>query len=171
LEGIAKKEEEEIAETEDRLELEDRELVDSQIRWQRNFYDELRKAANHLAVVGLVIRFQHWIEKFVKQSHVQPSKAHKSKLRSQLEALNNFLGVGPVPVEFFEQLANARDSVIHGDSKAKWEFNGAREVAEHYRSGLGLEITEDQLNEAIEKAIAQVKWYDDILDHRAVSRR
>jgi hypothetical protein len=151
LEGIAKQEEDEIAETEESLELEDRDLVDSQIRWQQNFYAELRKAANHLAVVGLVTRFQHWIENFVKQSRASPSRAHKCKLRNQLEALNKSLGVGPVRVAFFEDLVNARDSVIHGDSKAKWEFNGTREVAAHYRSGSGLEITEVQLSEAIEK--------------------
>jgi hypothetical protein len=171
LEGIAKQEQDEIAETHERLELEGRDLVDSQVRWQQSFYADLRTAANHLAAVGLVTRFQHWIGVFVKQSRVRPTKVHECKLGNQLVALNDSLGVGPVPAAFFEDLVNARDSVIHGDSKAEWEFKGTREVAARFRSGSRLEITEDQLNEAIEKAVAQIKWYDEILRSSAVRPR
>lgn len=154
--GIAKLEEYEIAEIRETLGGEDHDVVESQIRWQQGFYDEMRKAANHLAVVGLVTRFQHWIAEFVRVRQMKISTLCKN-----LESLNAALGeAGPVPVLFFEGLVTARDSVIHADSKAEWEHNRPRRVPKDYRNDDELEVTEDQLKEAIEKAIRQVKWYD-----------
>jgi hypothetical protein len=164
LEGISKSEDDEIAETRESLALEDRDLVDSQIRFQEQFYGELRRAANHLALVGLVTRFQHWIEGFAKQLGIQP---HERGLTSQLKALNDKLGEEWVPVDFFKDLVTARDSVVHGDSKAEWPYDKSRrKVAQQYRNGSELEVTADQLKVAIAKAIEQVKWYDEKI-HRS----
>jgi hypothetical protein len=77
---------------------------------------------------------------------------------TQLNALNQDLGNGPVPVDFFEQIVTLRDSVIHGDSQLEW---GGRKVAEEYRSVQGADLSEEQLQEAIQKSIAQVKYYDE----------
>lgn len=76
--------------------------------------------------------------------------------------MNEFLReLPPVPVAFFGELVTARDSVIHGDSKAKWSFDEKpREVAEQYRDGGLLRVTECQLEEAAAKAIELVAWYD-----------
>jgi hypothetical protein len=162
IEGIDKMEREEIAETRKSLELEDPDLVESQVRWQQTFfYDGMRKAATHLAIVGLVTRLQHWIERFVRLKQLQLTK--KKKLVAHIEALNSALGEGPVPITFFEDLVMARDSIIHGDSKAQWPDSRTgtrRVVAKHYQNGGDLEVTENQLKDAIEKAEEQVKWYD-----------
>jgi hypothetical protein len=150
IEAIGKLEQDEIAET--RENFEDRDLADSLIRDHEVFCDDLRIAASQLAAVGLVTRFQHQIEQFVKQVGGKPKKTPKaSRNRDRcirlLEELNASLGDGPVPVKFFKDLVTARNSIIHDDSKATW-------------------ITEVQLREAIEKAVAQVKWYDEKLHER-----
>ena len=61
-------------------------------------------------------------------------------------------------MDFFEKIVTLRDSVIHGDSQMEW---GGRQVAEEYRSVQGADLTEEQLQDAIQKAIAQVKYYDE----------
>ena len=157
VEGITKLEEDEIARTRDSLGLEDPDLVDSQVRWQQSFYVEMRRAANHLAVVGLVTRLEHWIARFVRLNQLPVSSLCKN-----IKVLNDSLHeVGPVKESFFKDLVTVRDSVIHADSKAKWQHKRTREVAKHYRNGGELEVTEDQLKDAISKAIEQVKWYDE----------
>ena len=96
------------------------------------------------------------------------SKAHKSALVRGLEALNEFFDTGPVPVAFFEKIVTLRDSVIHGDSQAEWKHNGKlRVVAYEYRSTMGADLSEEQLQEAIQKAIQQVKWYDEKMRAKA----
>ena len=139
----------ERSKTRESLGREDPDLVDSQVRWQQSFYVEMRRAANHLAVVGLVTRLEHWIARFVRLKQLPVSSLCKD-----LKVLNDSLReVGPVPVAFFKELVTARDSVIHADSKAKWQHKRTREVAKHYRNGGELEVTEDQLKDAIVKAI------------------
>jgi hypothetical protein len=134
--------------------------IGSQIQ---NSYDDFRRAANNQAAVALVTRVQHWIARFAKRVPVAPkSKSKGSLLVSDLGHLNVFLGEGPVPVSFFAELVNVRDSVIHGDSKAEWDFEGKRRyVAAEYASVyLETEISNEQLSVAIAKAIEQVTWYD-----------
>jgi hypothetical protein len=118
--------------------------------------------------VGLVTKLQHWIGKLVKQVGGNPKH-----LRHDLELLNRELGEnGPVPVEFFKDLVSARDSVIHGDSKATWtdgRTGKPRQIAEHQsftgaRAHLAeLELASVQLSEASENAISQVEWYYEVL--------
>jgi hypothetical protein len=165
LEAIDRDEDEELAKIEQASILEDYEIARSITGTLQNFYDDLRLAARRLAVVGLVTRFQHWIIRFVQRRKLGLEKSEKPKLVKQLNALDKDLGMGPVCVEFFENLVGVRDSVIHGDSRAEWEHNGrVRKVAEEYRNPYGdVEITEEQLKEAIEKAIQQVKWYEERL--------
>jgi hypothetical protein len=168
IESICKREQRWIAET--REQFEDQDEVESRITDEEVFCDDLRRAANNLATVGLVTRFQHRIGALVKEVGGKPSYLHK-----ELQQLNEALGNGPVPLNFFEELDTARDSVIHGDSKAAWRDsrNGQlREIAEHHRSFAGqlaeLEISEVQLNEAIENAIKQVEWYIERLAEKKV---
>jgi len=132
----------------------------------------LQRAANNLAVVGLVTRLQHWIIKFVKLSESKklpkPKKPKRKKpgLVSNLALLNGQLGKGPVSVRFFWRLVNVRDSVIHGDSRAEWEFprNKLRGVAKRYLNSWGyVELDPGQLKEAIANAVQQVKWYHEKL--------
>jgi len=148
LEAIARLEEYEIIDMQDALSEEDPEVFSSTARWHAQFYDDLRKAANHLALVGLVTRLQHWISRWIKERKIKVPGKHESLLIKQLGALNDSFGdAGPVPLTFFLDLVMARDSVIHADSKAEWLYNGMpRSVAGRYRNASNdLVVTEDQL--------------------------
>jgi hypothetical protein len=159
--AIDREEDEELAKINNEFNVESREIIDSiQIQLQ-NTYDDFRRAARLLALVALVTRLDHWLSRFAKQrklTRVKPSKPRESKLVSKLNALNQDLGNGPVSVDFFEKIVTLRDSVIHGDSRVQW---GGRMVADEYRGVQGADLSEEQLQEAIQKAIAQVKYYDE----------
>lgn len=167
LEGIDRSEEEELAKSDKDFAHEDFETVRSMTAPLQNFYDGLRQAARRLALVALVTRLQHWIGGFAKQMKAIPCKTkhtgYNSTLANQIGALNKILGIGPIPEIFFEDLATARDSIIHADSRAEWKHNGSlRKVADHYRTPYGdVDLSEEQLKDAIQKAIQQVKWYDE----------
>jgi hypothetical protein len=88
----------------------------------------------------------------------------------QLGDLNKYLGVGPEPVEFFAALVDVRDSVIHADSRAQWEYEKRdsvelRQVEKRYvrETGDELDLSENDLKEAVEKTKAQIIWYDERL--------
>jgi hypothetical protein len=165
LEGITRAEDEEVQQWRDALALQDSQVALSAISHVQNGYEELRGAANRLALVGLVTRLQHWIARFIKEQGLKSGKVHESLLISQLDALNRSLGDGPVPLSYFEDLVNVRDSIIHADSRAEWKHRGAnRRVADHYRNPWGeIEFSEGQLKDAIEQATGQVTWYDEKL--------
>jgi hypothetical protein len=125
-------------------------------------YEEYRQAARQLALVGVVTRLQHWIGQFVEGLPNRPQKLVNSWLIKQLEFLNRELGNGPFPLPFFEDLVTVRDSIVHADSRAKWNFERDREVAARYQNAFGkVELSESQLQEAIDKAVGQVAWYDE----------
>jgi hypothetical protein len=138
----------------------------------RNTHYDLRQAATHLAVVGLVTRFQHWTGKFVQKLGLKPDKASHSLLVSQLEILNRTLGEGPIPILFFEELTVARDSIVHADARAEWHYRGGnKKVAERYCDTFGaVDMTEEHFKSAVEKAIEQLLWYNAKLQARAQSR-
>jgi len=168
LDGIAKAEEAAIAEIEEDLADEAWEVSSSEVSHRQRFYESLQSAANQLAVVGLVIRLDHWIRNLMKKHKIQIVKnqprGDAPTLIKMLDALNRAVkDPSPVNIDFFDALVTARDSVIHGDSQAQWEDSrdqSPRTVAPQYKSGGRLEVTEDQLRDAIAKAIEQVKWYD-----------
>ena len=126
--------------------------------------DELRRAAHNLALVGLITRFDHWLSLFVEELS---NKNARIGVVRKLTTLNERIGEGPIPIDFFENLITVRDSVIHADTKIEWEFSGKkRRVVDRYAnvSSGEIEFTQAHLQEAIEKSIQQVKWYDDQLD-------
>ena len=141
---------------------EDSEVIGSALRWSTIFYENLRRAARNMAVVGLVTRLEHWTEKFTQQAKVSKQSEHRSTLIRKLGDLNNYLGAEHVPIIFFVGLVDARDSVIHADSKAEWEHKGTRAVRKDYTNAYGeLDVSENHLQEAIENVTKQVKWYDE----------
>jgi hypothetical protein len=164
LEGIAKAEDEELAAIEEDLALEGPDVLNSIINGRTMFYAGLREAAHNLAWVGVVTRFHHWITGFVRALPTTPKPYMQQPLAKELETLNKCLGKGPFEVQFFKDLVTVRDSVIHGDSRSEWEFpvKNLRRVADRYvHPGDGdLELSEEQLKEAIEKVVQQVEWYD-----------
>ena len=70
---------------------------------------------------------------------------------------------GRVGIMLRWRVAAARDSIIHADSRAEWKHNGSpRKVAGHYRTPYGdVNLSDEQLKDAIQKTIQQVKWYDE----------
>ena len=130
-----------------------------------NSYDDLRRAAQNLTIVALVTRLSVWIDRFSKK--ITRGKPQNG-LWLQLPELENVLGTGPTPIQFFLDLVTVRDSVIHNNSESKWEHNGkARIVAPQYVNSYGVvELSQDQVEEAIKKCIGQVKWYDERIHAR-----
>lgn len=131
-------------------------------------FEELRKAAIQLALVGVVTRLQHWVGLLVNKAKItvpKPERA-KSKLICQLEALNKSLNCDS-PLLDFENLVNLRDSIVHADSLAQWEYNGPRTVPEHFRDAYGkIRVTEEDLQKFVAKAILQISFYDEVLKQR-----
>ncbi len=168
IEGIARAEDEEMANWQGAVAQEDWEVSSSVLQHERGKFDALRQAANHLALVGIVTRLQHWVGRFVERQGRKPKKhtrldgSGESRLISQLRGLNESLGDGPVPISDFEKLVDVRDSIIHADAQAGWKNDQGRErkIADEYRSACHVELSEDQVKNAVEKAIRQVAWYD-----------
>ena len=152
-------------------EMEDTPELDSEIAYAKSMADDLRNAANQLALVSLVTRLQHSINVFARDL---PDAGRKTGLVPNLKTLNRVLGESLVKVDYFADLVTLRDSVIHADSQVEWSYNGeTRRVPERYcdinRGELNL--TESDLREAIEISIKQVNWYDKRLDEWEASRR
>ena len=126
----------------------------------QNFHSELRRAANHSALVSLVARLEHVTRKFVRELSLG-TEMNRPPVTRDMEALNNALGEAPEPIEIFEKLVTARDSVIHADSQASWKHKGKlRCVANEYvNTNQQLDFNKIHLDEAVEKAIRQVNWY------------
>src|SRR6266513_692441 len=72
LEGIDNAEEKDLAEFQEDIAVEDYETIGSTVSYLQRFYEDLRRAAHLLALVGLVTRFQHWIQRFVEQLKLKP---------------------------------------------------------------------------------------------------
>lgn len=126
--------------------------------------------ARLLAAVALVTRFQHWVGKMAKAAKISAARKMKSDpslLILQLEALNKTFGAAPVPIQFFDELEEVRNSVIHADSKAEWESQPGRwrKVANRYRNARGeTELNDAQLAEAMNKMVEQIRWYEPRVD-------
>jgi hypothetical protein len=185
MEGIDRAEDEELCDIAKNFTPEERDAEADASGHAHHFYDELRLAALSLAIVALVTRLQHWIGRFTKEnkpvsarrkSKVKDAKSTQksnSKLVNQLRALDESLGAGPVPITFFETLVDIRDSVIHHNSEARWEYGGEERAVDsrYWNSAFDrLELTEDLLREAVDNATEQLKWYDERL-HTHASKR
>lgn len=121
------------------------------------YSNELRRAANSLALVGLVTTLHHWISIFVEE--LTKENATDRSLVRNLKTLDERTGVSPIPIQFFEELVTVRDSIIHAHSQIQWTFRHAREVPQRYADTASGEVqfTEADLNEAIQKSITLVK--------------
>ena len=138
--------------------------LDSELAYTTSMADNLRNAANQLALVSLVTRLQHSINVFVKDVG---GRNGAPGLVPNLKLLNRRLGESPIAVTFFADLVSVRDSVIHADSMIEWIHNDEmRRVPERYANTVTGEVNfgESDLREAVEVSIRQVKWYDERLD-------
>ncbi len=67
-------------------------------------------------------------------------------------------------IHFFQDLVTVRDSIIHHGAKAEWNGRGKTSIPARYRSPYAeVEISADQIKEAVAKAVEQVKWYGEKL--------
>jgi len=156
MDGIEREENEAISSLESSPDFDD--LIQSEIRHQRIFYDGLRIAARLLTVVALVTRLHHWAIAYAKRLD---TAREPGGLEKELSCLTCKFGQGRIGMKFFLDLAEIRNSVIHQDSQPKWEYKGHHSVALCYApTGWRLEFSEEQLADAIEKAILQVTWFD-----------
>lgn len=166
LEAIARSEEEARKNTDINLLDADELMVQSVLDEIGHFYYGLERAANNLAIVGLVTRLEHWIGIYARRLPEQ-QKSRQAALVKDLRLLTASLGDGPVSVEFFQDLVTVRDSVIHADAQAEWEYPDGkrRHVADRYTNfhGGSVDIDEDHVKEAVANAVKQVKWYDEKL--------
>jgi hypothetical protein len=170
LDAIDRDEKVEIGKLDSDMSQEDPDTLRSIERDIETFYDDMRRATNNLAAVALVTRVQHRVSRLAKKVPGKPEVA-ESKLVSELDHLNGYLGDGPVPVAFFAELEKVRDSIIHADSNAEWDYRGApRRVANCYKNAYDeTNFSEAQLNDAVAKAIEQVTWYDEKLSSMRTS--
>ena len=135
--------------------------------WE-NFYEDLRVTARNLAVVALITRLQYWIDVYTHRVGKPRSKRNKT-LENNLGFLETELGKPPVRKDFFADLVSVRDSVIHANSRTAWKQSTLqgdvdRSVSPRYVSIANrVEVTEADLADAVQKAITQVKWFDDRL--------
>jgi hypothetical protein len=133
------------------------EVTSSMLFDHRQFYEDLRVAARNSALVTLVTRLHHWLTAYARRLSL--NRQPKSLVK-EMSFLNTAVGNGPVLIAFFKALVDVRDSVIHADSKPEWSHDGTpRGVLPQYRTWR-VEVTEEDLTAAIEKAIEQVMWYD-----------
>lgn len=161
-----------IAEDEERLREErweeretytDEEFYREMLTSDENFYGDLRVAARSQAVVSLVTRMQHWASKYARR--LDKNREPKS-LKKEFEFLNAQIKKdGPEEVAYFVELVDLRDSVVHADSKPHWKYQGKnRSVVPRYApNSWRVEISENDLQYAVAKAIKQMLWYDDQL--------
>jgi hypothetical protein len=159
MESVAKMEEE------DRASLEEGEFF-----YQQTYHRDLRSVACSLAIVAIVTRLEHWVGAFCEKLKIMSSKqgsgqaGYKSKIIGRMKALNATLGHEFIPIDFFVGIVTVRDSVIHGGSKEEWQFQGLRKVEQQYADIFGnLEIEEWQVDEAADKTLKQLIWYEDAI--------
>lgn len=141
----------------------DRDLVRPILADTENYFDDLKVAARNLAMVALVTRLQHWASAYARR--FDSGRETGRPLENELGFLNSNLGTPPEDVSFFCKLAEVRHSVIHNDAQPQWTYKGnKRNVDTRYvPNGYRVEISDEDLAEAIEKAITLIKWYDERL--------
>jgi hypothetical protein len=123
--------------------------------------DDLRQGANQFALVALVTRFQHWVRLYFAE--LTNKGAASISLSKCLATLTIEFGNGPAPDSYFLELETVRDSIIHADSRAEWMGGKTfRSVPSSFRDGSleWVRVSEAQLEEAIQKSIKQINWYD-----------
>lgn len=174
LEGIARAEEEEIERMSEALE--DLDVQNSHAWHVELYYSKMRTAAHNFALVGLVTRLQHWVERFVRLNKVKPEgEKNDHRLCKCLHGLNKAVNATPpIAVEFIDGLVTARDSVIHGDSKSTWfdePHQKQRSVAQRFDDFGDLNVSQSDLEDAVQKSTQLVSWYESSLEKAGMKTR
>jgi hypothetical protein len=156
LQGIDRAEDEEV-EKFDMSKEDERSLVG----WIGRQHDEFRIAANNLALVGLITRFNHWLTHLANRIRDDKDKSFDRSIAKELKFLNGEFKGTPIKPTVFKELVDVRDSIIHADSKASWTYNGdPRQVAPRFTHLGEVRFTEADLHEAFQNALLAVTWYE-----------
>jgi hypothetical protein len=174
--GIATLLDEEKDKVGEQLEGEDYDVLNSHLGWVEKAYDDMRVAARNFALVGVVTRLQHWIQRFVDLNEVKPiGESEDPRLCKLVRGLDKALNKQPpITVEFVKELVDARDSVIHGDSKSTWTDDRSqkpRSIAERFEQWGELNVSQSDLEEAVQKTAELVRWYETSLEKAGMKTR
>jgi hypothetical protein len=74
LDGITRAEDEEMVNWQEALAQQGSEVASSVLHRERGVSDALRRAANQLALVGIVTRLQHWVGRLAEKQGLKPEK-------------------------------------------------------------------------------------------------
>jgi hypothetical protein len=156
LQGVDRAEDEELAKFD--MSKEDERSVAA---WIGHQHDEFRKAANNLALVGLVTRFHHWLTFLANRIRDDKDKSFDRSIAQELGFLNSKFKGAPVKQSVFKVLVDVRDSIIHADSKASWKYQGRSRQIDPKFNHLGeVRFTEADLHEAFQNTLSAVGWYE-----------
>ena len=127
--------------------------------WERG-YQEFFIVARNQTMTALVTRFQHWAGAYARR--LNNVRERGQPLKAELAFLSSNLGNGPFDTAFFLELEEVRNSIIHADAQPTWKYNGRnRTVNPRYvPNGHSVEVSERDINEAVDKCAAQIKFYD-----------
>ncbi len=156
LEGIDRAEAEEVA----KLDVTN-ENQRGVVTWIKGQHDELRRAANNLALVGLVTRFHHWLTYLANRRRDDKDQKFDRSVVKELRFLNSKFKNAPIKPSVFKKLVAVRDSIIHANSRASWKHNGrSRQVDPKFTHLDEVRFTEADLHEAFQNMLWAVGWYD-----------
>jgi len=134
-------------------------------------YDEYRRAATNLALVGLVSRFHHWLTGLANRIRGTAKETFDKSISKEIGFLNSCLPRSPYTYSNFKKWVDVRDSIIHADAKASWMYSGQpRNIESRFKrsDSIGIDIvkgdelnfTEDDLKEAFGGMFEAVRWYE-----------
>jgi len=160
LDGIDRLEQEEITsyvrETDN-----DEATQQSFISWIQGQHENLRTAAIHLALVGLVTRFHHWLVTLANSLRDDTDKTFDKSVQQEMHFLNNNFKSSPHQPRDFAKWIDVRDSVIHADSQAAWQHEGKLRGVESQFTHIGeLHFTATDLQDAFQKMLWAIAWYE-----------
>jgi hypothetical protein len=131
------------------------------ISFIRDQHDLLRSAAVHLAMVGLVTRYHHWLIKFANELRPSKEVTFDMSVQQEMHFLNKQFSPSPHKPHTFEKWVTVRDSIVHADAKATWLFDKKpRNVDPQFNNGGELNFTEKDLQDAYKAMLAAIGWYE-----------
>ena len=130
--------------------------------WIERQHDEFRKAANNLALVGLVARFHHWLIHLANRLRDDKNRTFDRNVVQELGFLDSMFRDAPKRQPVFAKLVDVRDSIIHADSKESWAYNGhPRQIDPRFVHLGEVNFTETNIKEAFEHMLLVIVWYED----------
>ena len=130
------------------------------ISLRRAEYKKLRTAAVHLAMVGLVTRFHHWLVTIANSVRKEEDRTFDNNVKYEMEFLNRYFKCSTHKPGDFKKWVDVRDSIIHADSRAVWkQGKKTRHVQKRFREKTELCFKESDLREAFKQMLDAVGWH------------